>query len=109
MVILELVEEGKLPVEDRSLREVILPHLLGHLLVQDDDRQYVGRSWEMVARGVHVHILEQDAQALCWPHLLLHLPLELLDLEALLLELAIDQEEVGEALGEEVVPLLDLV
>lgn len=109
VVILELIEKGQLPVKDRPLSKVIFPYLLGHLLVQYDDWQHMRGSWEMVARSINVNILEKDAQALCRPHLLLHLPLELLNLEALLLELAVDEEEVSEALREEVVSLLDLI
>jgi hypothetical protein len=44
-----------------------------------------------------------------WSNLLLHLPLELLNLEALLFELSIDQEKVCQALGKEIIPLLNLI
>lgn len=58
VIVLELVEKGKLPVEDGPLGKVILPYLLGHLLVQDDDWQHVGCPWEVVARGIDVDVLE---------------------------------------------------
>jgi DNA-binding MarR family transcriptional regulator len=69
----------------------------------------VGSSREVIARRIHIHILEQGAKALARAHSLMHLPFQLVNLETLLLELPIDQEKVCKAFGEEVIASLNLV
>lgn len=66
-------------------------------------------SRKVIARSIDIHILQQVAETRCRSHLLLHLPSELLYLERLLLELTVNQEKVCEALGEEVIPVLNLI
>ena len=64
--------------------------------------------WEVLAGGVHVDVLQKEAEALRWLKRLLDLPFKLLNLEGLGLELAIEEEKVGQSLGEEIVPGLNL-
>ena len=65
-------------------------------------------SWEVLARGIHVNVLQKKAEALRWLERLLDLPFKLLNLEGLGLELAIEEEEVCQSLGEEIIPGLYL-
>jgi len=63
----------------------------------------------VVAGRIDIHVLEQLAETARRSDILLELNLQLLDLEGLRSELAVEQEEVSQAFGEVVVPLLDLV
>jgi hypothetical protein len=117
VVVSELVEECKLLVEycfvvndvhsfwelrNRLLRNQVV-------LIQQNDGHDVRGSWEMRARSVDIHVLEEVAQTHDRLDGLLHLPFEVADDESLLSELAKEQQKVTHKFGKVVVSLLNFM
>jgi hypothetical protein len=114
VVVSERIHKGQflvhlLPHSTEVTVDSIIPRASSNLLALHQNRQHVTRSSKVVARSIHIHVLEQLTQDGGWLHTFLHLDLQLCNLVGLSFELAIQQEKISKSFGEVAVALFYLV